>query len=335
MGGWFGNFARTAGGVGNDVSSAQQANTALSTQAAAEKLKQIMAGLQIQELQQKLKQSGQPQPYGLEKLPSGAIGGVTFDQGTGTYKIQTLADGTPSPIDKEGFRKQLLSLANEGGASALEKRVYSGLIGSLDSGMAPEKVMEDFNRFLTSRSETGPTTQEGPKVEIFGGYKWQFDPAKKIQGTRDATGQYVKLGPAKEPGTGDSGDKTPFELWKRDHPKGTYDQWIQDSKQEDRTDATNAVKAVMSASTKLQSLNLAIQKMNKQFSIWNPKTYGNDPLTQMIAQQAMEDYQMKKDDAVAKLTAAGLPVPAWLTQSSGGQPPPPPAPNMTVVPVGR
>ena len=228
MGG-FGNIARTLGGVGNDVSNAQQANTALSQQAAADKLKQIMAGLQIQEIRNRLSEFGQAKPAGIEKTPEGGIAGFTFDPNSGTYKAQPLLPGAAPGVDKEKFRTSLLEYANRPDATALEKRVMSGLIGSLDAGMAPEKVMEDYNRFLSSRSETGTPPKDELKTEIFGGYRWQYDPAKKLSGTRDATGQYVRLGLAKEPGTGEGGTKTPFELWLKTHPGGSYDDWIADS----------------------------------------------------------------------------------------------------------
>ena len=227
MGG-FQNIASSIGSVGNDVANARQGNADLATKAAADKLKQIMAQLQIQEIQQKLAQSGQPQPMGIQKTPEGGLSGFTYEPGVG-YKAQPLAPGAPPSVDKEKFRTSLLEYANRPDATALEKRVMSGLIGSLDSGMAPEKVMEDYNRFLASRSETGTEPKPELKTEIFSGYLWQYDPTGKVPGTRDATKQYVRLGLAKEPGTGESGGKTPFELWRQDHPKGTYDDWLNDS----------------------------------------------------------------------------------------------------------
>lgn len=322
MGG-FQNIASSIGSVGNDVANARQGNADLATKAAADKLKQIMAQLQIQEIQQKLAQSGQPQPMGIQKTPEGGLSGFTYEPGVG-YKAQPLAPGAPPSVDKEKFRTSLLEYANRPDATALEKRVMSGLIGSLDSGMAPEKVMEDYNRFLASRSETGTEPKPELKTEIFSGYLWQYDPTGKVPGTRDATKQYVRLGLAKEPGTGESGTKTPFELWLRTHPNGTYDQWIQASKQEDRADAVSSVKGVMAAYRNLQALNTRIAVTNRSFSIWNPSTYSNDPALKTIADQVLSDYDQKRQDAIEKLTDAGMPIPAWLNQSVGGptiQPP--------------
>ena len=181
--------------------------------------------------------------------------------------------------------------------------------------MDPGKVMEDYNRFIVSNADNKTTPADPLKTEIFGGYRWQYDPAKQVQGTRDATGQYVRLGPAKEPGT-DTGGKTPFELWQRLNPKGTYDDWIKVSKQEDRGDAASAVKDAMASYSKMQSLDATASKTNRQFSMWNPKTWFDDPALGALAQQASGDYEQKRIDAVSKLTNAGMPVPSWLTQQS-------------------
>lgn len=224
----FGSFARVVGSAGNDAANAVFANRDQATQAAADKLKQLMAQLQIQEIQQKLSAFGQAQPEGVQKTPDGGLAGFTYSPATG-YKMQQLTPGAPPAVDKEKFRSSLLEYANRPDATPLEKRVMSGLIGSLDAGMAPEKVMEDYNRFLSSRSESGTPPKEELKTEVFGGYRWQYDPTGKVPGPRDATKQYVRLGPAKEPGTGEGGTKTPFELWLKTHPGGSYDDWIADS----------------------------------------------------------------------------------------------------------
>jgi hypothetical protein len=201
MGGFFGTLARTAGGIGNEVANAKTYNDQLAVQAAKDKLAQIMGQLQVHDLQNRLSEFGQPKPSGVERGPNGEITGIVFNPKTGQYEAQNIAAGqAPAGIDKEKFRNQLLQQANDPNASAVEKKVLSGLIGSLDSGGLPEKVMEDYNRFLSSRSETGTEKQEKPETVIFGGNRYQWDPTKKIPGPRDATGQYVRLGPAKEPG---------------------------------------------------------------------------------------------------------------------------------------
>jgi hypothetical protein len=202
MTGLFGDIARTVGSTGNDVANATFATRDLATQTASDKLKQIMAKLQIQDIQNRLSEFGQVKPSGVERGQNGELNGIVFNPKTGKYELQNLAQGAaPAGIDKEKFRSQLLQQANDPNATGTEKKVLTGLIGSLDAGGAPEKVMEDYNRFLGSRSETGTAPKPELKTEIFSGYKWQYDPAKKIPGTRDATGQYVRLGMAKEPGT--------------------------------------------------------------------------------------------------------------------------------------
>jgi hypothetical protein len=60
---------------------------------ARQKLADLMGPLQLQELQQRIKTMQQPQAAGIEKLPGGGIGGVTFKDGV--YSIQNLAPGAP------------------------------------------------------------------------------------------------------------------------------------------------------------------------------------------------------------------------------------------------
>src|SRR5258708_28796593 len=51
--------------------------------------------LDMQELQQRIKQMGQPQPAGIVKGPGGETSGVTFDPKTSTYSLKNLIPGTP------------------------------------------------------------------------------------------------------------------------------------------------------------------------------------------------------------------------------------------------
>ena len=84
----------------------------LAQQAAAEKLKQIMSGLQIQDLQNKIASFGQPQSAGISQTPGGGVAGYTFNPKTGTFGAQDLQSAPPPAIDKEAFRTQMLTRAN-------------------------------------------------------------------------------------------------------------------------------------------------------------------------------------------------------------------------------
>jgi|HubBroStandDraft_2_1064218.scaffolds.fasta_scaffold00006_36 hypothetical protein len=151
---------------------------------ARQKLADVMGPLQIAEIQQKLKQMNQVQPAGIEKLPTGAISGVTFDPNTGTYSLQNLSPGAP-PEPK---------------------------FTTLQAAAAYYLQKGDFEKLKLVNDEIAktkpPAKEEKPDTQIFGGYRWQYDPENKVQGPRDKTGQYVRLGIAKEP----SGSTPPGDL---------------------------------------------------------------------------------------------------------------------------
>jgi hypothetical protein len=97
--GWLG---RGLGEFGSDVGRGydinldwRQRQQQMALENARQKIAQLRAPLELQELQQRIKQMGQTQPAGVEKLPGGGLGGVTFDPATGTYSIKTLTPGVP------------------------------------------------------------------------------------------------------------------------------------------------------------------------------------------------------------------------------------------------
>lgn len=251
----------------------------MALQNARQKLADLMGPLQVQELQQKLKQMQQPQPMGIEKLLTGGIGGFTFDPKTRTYGFQSLVPGVP-PEPK---------------------------FPTLQAAAAYYLQKGDFEKLKAVNDEIDRTKTQAKPTEIKDPFElW------RSQNPTASVADWLKL-QEKYKKSAEGGTKTPFELWIQQHPKGTYDEWIQSSKQEDRGDATKAVSTVLNSQKSLQSLEVGIQKSNKMFSIWNPKTWGSDPALNAIAKQALDDYNEKRQDAVAKLTDAGMPVPAWLT----------------------
>jgi hypothetical protein len=97
--GWFG---RGLGDFGNSVGEASNINQDfranqqdMALKAARQKITDMMAPLQLQELQQRIKQMGQPQQAGIVPLQNGGRGGVTFNPSDGTYSIQNLVPGAP------------------------------------------------------------------------------------------------------------------------------------------------------------------------------------------------------------------------------------------------
>jgi hypothetical protein len=285
------SIARSIGQFGSDIGQGYDINLDwkqrlqnLAFQQAKQKQDALMAPLQLAELQQRIRQMQNPQAAGVEKLPGGGLGGVTFKDGV--YSIQNLAPGAP-----------------------LEPK-----FSTLQAAAAYYLQKGDFEKLKTVNDEIERTkTQQKPSAGPKDAFElWQS------QNPKASVADWLKLQEQYKKQPGEGGTKTPFELWRAQNPKGTYEQWMQASKQEDRGDAIKSVTAVMNAQKSLQSLETGIQKSNKTFSVWNPRTWGTDPALTAITQQAVNDYEAKRQDAVAKLTDAGMPVPAWLTQASGG-----------------
>lgn len=122
MGGFFGDFARTAGGAGNEVANATFANRDMATQAAADKLKLVQAGLQNQEIQARLKLLSQP----------------------------------PTGPNKDKLRDQLVVYANVPTATPKEKKVYQALIDSLDRGDSTDSVAQNLTKYQMGKEENAP-----------------------------------------------------------------------------------------------------------------------------------------------------------------------------------
>src|ERR1700720_4534330 len=106
MGG-FGNIARTIGGVGNEVQSAQTGLQDLNQKIVETKVKNLMDQLKIQQTQQQIKK-GETDPLeqqiaAMEKI----LGRKLTEQEKGT--VLGLAPG----IDKTALRGELLGLAND------------------------------------------------------------------------------------------------------------------------------------------------------------------------------------------------------------------------------
>lgn len=97
--GWFG---RSIGDFGSQVGQGYEINLGwkerlqnMALQNARQKIADLMGPLQVQEIQQRIKQMQQPREAGIVKGPGGETSGVTFDPATGTYSVKTLIPGAP------------------------------------------------------------------------------------------------------------------------------------------------------------------------------------------------------------------------------------------------
>lgn len=100
--GWVG---RSLGDFGSQVGQGYDINLGwkerlenMAMEQARQKLADLKGPLEVQEIQQRLKQMKSPQPAGIVKGVGGETSGVTFDPATSTYSVKTLIPGTmPEP----------------------------------------------------------------------------------------------------------------------------------------------------------------------------------------------------------------------------------------------
>lgn len=186
-----------------------------------------------------------------------------------------------------------------------------------------------------TRAETRPETQ------IFNGYKWQNDPTGKVQGPRDPTGQWVRLGRAKEPGN----EKTPSEYDQRitnylaanklpDTPanRDKADQALGvRNKQTDHSDAIKAYSAAVSAVNRYRSAQMAAIKAKNSVSDWHPTTWSAGKNADKVVAENASTAEGLRQSAIQEMSKAQMNVPSWLmqplesaqpTQMSSEAPPP-------------
>ena len=88
--GQFGADAGTGAGIAQDRRLKEQEAKAAQVR---EQLQMLMVPLQIQEIQQRIKQANQPKSIGTIGTRGGGTAGLTYDPNTGTYKTQELEAG--------------------------------------------------------------------------------------------------------------------------------------------------------------------------------------------------------------------------------------------------
>jgi hypothetical protein len=306
--GWFG---RGIGQFGSDVGTGYDINLGwkerlqqMALENARQKIAEMRAPLELQELQTRIKQMQSPQPAGIVKGAGGETSGVTFDPATSTYSIKTLTPGAAAEPKFPTLQAAAAYYTQHGDWEKL-------------------KLINDE----IDRNKTQKATPEG-YADL------KVDTQGHLWGTNKATGKFERIETtARFRG---ENEKTPSEYDQRitnwlaanklpDTPanRDKADEALGvRNKQNDRVDATRAVTAAMNAQKGLQSLETRIQLSNKAFSIWNPKTWGKDPALNAVAQQAIDNYNALREDAQEKLTDAGMPVPAWIAPAGSAPPPP-------------
>lgn len=126
--------------------------------AARAKLEELLGPLQVQEIQERLRQLQQPRPEGTISTPGGGTAGLTF-QG-GKYGVQPLQSG----MDKETVKQKILKAAET--APKESKATLQFFADALDAGADPQKVLDEAGKFLgqsaTHQTVTGRLVKGDP-----------------------------------------------------------------------------------------------------------------------------------------------------------------------------
>jgi hypothetical protein len=330
MGG-FGTVLRSIGSVGNEVQSAQTGLQDLNQKLAETKVKNLMDQLNLKLTQQKLDQGAQD-PLERQAAAAEKVLGrkLTSDERKVLLGLAPVPPTSTQTIDKASLRGELLDLANDDKATPIERRVYTSLLQDIDAGGDLKEIMGKKQAFQSSRTEVSPT-EEKPVTEVFNNQRWQFDPGKKVAGKRDATGQYVLLGTAKEESGGapSSLDALIYDIagGKATLPAGKLGAQVAARAKELKvdlpdvrtlatTDAQKAASEVTKAFTNYQTRQAALNKISR---IWSPFQHA---LAQQAADTALQDLQSKAQDAIAAFGKTGTPAPQWLQNYASGQPNP-------------
>ncbi len=165
MGGFAQAITQGAGRAGNELEGARTGLRDERQQGAFDKLKMLQLALGLMELQQKIKQGGQPQPFGTVGTPGGGTSGVTFQPGKG-FGTTSLIPG----IGKESVSAQIRAMSTKS-TSKEYQTVLTELADSVDKGLIdPMKAMERA-LYLTG-TEAGKETQQKTR--------FKFEPTKGI-----------------------------------------------------------------------------------------------------------------------------------------------------------
>jgi hypothetical protein len=340
MGG-FGNIARTLGSAGNEVMAAQTGLQDLNQKLVETKVKNLMDQLKIQQTQQQINK-GETDPLeqqvaAMEKI----LGRKLTEQEKGT--VLGLAPAATG-IDKASLRAELLGLANEDKATPIERRVYTSLLQDIDAGGDLKEIMGKKQAFQSSRAEVSPGEGK-PVVETFNNQRWQFDPGKNISGKRDATGQYVLLGTAKEDvgGAPSSLDALIYDIaaGKANLPAGKLGAQVAARAKQLNVDlpnvrtlaTTEAQKAASDVSAAFRNWQARQQALSKVSWFTSPFEHA---AAKQAADAALQDLQSKSQTAIEAFGKANVPVPQWLSNYAGTTVPanvPPPPTGYTLDPA--
>lgn len=172
----FGDIARGLGQFGSDLGAGVSMLQNQHLENLKSQIEKQQADMNMQILQERLKQMRSPQSMGIIPTPGGGQAGVTFDPNSGTYHEQGIVQGMSAEQAKsvlEGYKSELPPEMRK----AMD--TYSSL---LDSGSDPAKVVESAQKFVATQIGKPPkhSTVDLNKGEVTdaSGETWSVDDPK-------------------------------------------------------------------------------------------------------------------------------------------------------------
>lgn len=126
----------------------QRAQT-MAMEQARQRIADLKAPLELQELQQRIRQMGMPQFKGITDLPGGGTGAITFEPSTGKAGIQTVV---PARVTPESARQYILGEKEK--LPENEKFYADSLLTQISTlGADPAKAVDAMQQFIGRRAE--------------------------------------------------------------------------------------------------------------------------------------------------------------------------------------
>jgi hypothetical protein len=298
----------------------------LAMEQARQKIQDVQAPLQLQLLQEQLKKLQQPTYEGTASMPGGGLGAITYDQNTGTPKINPLI---PSYITPDAVGRQILN--GRQSLSPQDQFYADQLMGELQMGVDPSKVLDKWLQFVPSAVKA--QKQKPPVVDVNKGTVAVFDafgngteyPIYDAKGNvnpnlppdiQQLVASQVSAQNTVDQRKANDEERRSQQVLDRMNKSEEFRQKQVDAATAEK-DANTAVSEFINAFTKYRSASDNQSKVSAASRLYNPFTWGNAKLFQPGVDDAQIDAEGKRVDAIQKLKDAGMPVPAWLLRPIG------------------
>ena len=129
------------------------------------KQQEMLLPLQIQEIQERLKQMGLPKEVGLTSTPGGGTAGVTFDPTKSVYSLQNLVPG----MDKNTVKQRIMEMAKTAPTPEYKSAIEQ-IAADVDFSQDPSKELAKAETTLEQAAgKKGATTKTWAPIRGVGG----------------------------------------------------------------------------------------------------------------------------------------------------------------------